>query len=235
MRNSFLLFILFSCGLYSQELPEGIGPYKIDKLTIEQFDSIAKTKKLKAIECIGRKCAFDNRKVLNSYIKIYPNFNDIDDNNYSDYLIPNGFVISIKNLTINNKYKIKDAELLFVNDLLQQITFTEPSGNLNSDMTAKFGDGILRSSEDDSTCYIGDESFPFIKKYYFTNWDNNNIKLSNVIISTRNDDDCQPIIRQFINAYNSYVISHIEDVSKEKRSMLEEKKKTEKINNLKDL
>lgn len=235
MKKLFLLLVLCSQYAFCQELPEGIGPYKIDKLTIDQFDSIAKIKKLKAIKCIGRNCAFNNRKVLNSYIKIYPNFEDIADNNYSDYLIPNGLIVSVKNLTIGNKYKIKDAELLFVDDILQQFTFTEPSGNLISDIQTKFGDGKITSSDTQERCYIDDESLPFVKEYYFRDWQNNNIKLSHTIVSTRSDDGCHPKIIRFTKAYNSYVIIHIESVSNEEKTRLESKSKTEKINMLKDL
>lgn len=118
MKKTLLLFIIISSFLFGQEKIEGIGPYKIGKLTEKQLDSLMTKLSKKKILAIGDDEFLKASKIPNSYIKHLPNLKNLNDNVFTKYYLENISVYKIKNLTINGKYKIKDAELIFSDGIL---------------------------------------------------------------------------------------------------------------------
>ena len=129
---------------------------------------------------------------------------------------------------------VENAEFLFIDNILQEFTFTQPSSNLISDIEVKFGETQLKSREDYKKCYVGNESIPFLETFYLKNWSSNELSVSYSLTDTRNDDDCEPKILEYIRG-NKKISDEIKNDNIKQRELLEKQNKESQVNNLKDL
>ncbi|MGN7758909.1 hypothetical protein DRF60_14455 [Chryseobacterium elymi] len=234
MKQLLYILIFYASNLFCQDLPEGIGPYKIDKLTIKQFDSITKSQNLKLIECVGMNCLYSNLNKPNVYVKVIPNTKEVSDNSYPTYYLDNVTTYNIKNLKINNKYTIGFANLIFVDNILSFIHFSDVTGYLSMDFETKYGLGELSKTERDDYCYINRERISFTKKNYYRTYTNGNIEI-NRVISDGKDDNCDQKTSLYFIAENLETIKKIKTENKAKEEFFKNIENNKKRDELKDL
>lgn len=234
MKKSFCLALFYTSTVFCQELPEGIGPFKLGQLTIKQFDSIAKVQNLRLIDCTGAKCVYSNLAKPKVYIKVSPNTNNFSDNLYPAYYLDNVISYKVRNLEINNKYTIESADLVFVDNVLSFFYFSNPTNYLSTDFETKYGLGTLSKIEKNEYCYINDERFPYTRKNYYRTYSNGYLEINRVISDGR-DDNCKQKTSLYYIAEDKNAMQKIEKANDTKKELFEKMDNEKKKEHLRDL
>ncbi|MFT3679476.1 MAG: hypothetical protein QM791_04340 [Ferruginibacter sp.] len=222
---TFILLLSFSF-VNGQDKIEGIGKFKLNKLTYLQLDSLAQEWQYgrDATRKFSEYSSYAGQK--NYLIQLLPDTLKEYGSPPHTHHCKQTRVFYIPTIKVSD-IELKDLFLTFYNDTLVELD-VEYSSQIVKALSLKYGEPTIEEKEKDIQCTLSltGSSIALKEKMYYQHWVNNTIRCM-AVIGTYYNNDCEKRTLKYINIFATNIYEELRKCDEEAQGKIINKKDQE--------
>ncbi|HWB62186.1 MAG TPA: hypothetical protein VG603_01660 [Chitinophagales bacterium] len=199
--TTFILALLFCTATFAQTTVEGIGKFKIGKVTPAIMKDVAKELGV-TISTVNNYDDYMEKLNTPGVFELVADTVKLDKNAPSASYCPYSRVFIIGEYTVAD-IKIVNLRLEFYRDTLYSIS-CDWSKEIDDAFNTKYGKPAIEKKETKDFCYVSGEKIDVINTDYYSRWKNGNITAT-IILGTYHNMECEEKSSSIVTVYNEII------------------------------